>query len=83
MVFSPLNYTSAPGSTGQPHEIRIVYRGDMLQVYLDAVQIFDLMTTSLPQGLVGFEVYRLDVTVDILTLTTIPGLIVASGVGLP
>lgn len=52
-------------------------------MYLDAVQIFDLMTTSLPQGLVGFEVYRLDVTVDILTLTTIPGLIVASGVGLP
>lgn len=55
-------------STGQPHTVRVVYQGTSLWVYLDSLLVVNLQTKDYPAGLVGFGAYRVDMTVDSLSL---------------
>ena len=48
----------------QPHDVRAIYQGGSLIVYLDSVQLLNWPAPDVPAGQVGFEVYRTDMIVD-------------------
>jgi hypothetical protein len=68
-----LNQTSLPVITlNTPHEARAVYSDGSLKVYLDSAQLLGIQTPRIPAGQIGFNVYRMDMIANTLTLVGTP-----------
>jgi hypothetical protein len=59
-------------SLGRPHEARASYSTGNLTVYLDSVQVLSMKTPRIQPGQIGFDVYRMDMIVNTLTLIGTP-----------
>ncbi len=75
-VESILSQVSAPDVTvGVPHDARAVYAAGGLTFSLDGVTIVNIATPIVPAGQVGFDVYRMDMIMNTVTLVGTPTLI--------
>ena len=57
-----------PVALNEPHEARAVYDEGSLIVYLDSVQLLSWSAPDVPAGQVGFDVYRVDMIVDVVSI---------------
>ncbi len=67
-AYTFLGFTGTSVSLGQPHHVIIGFTANTLLVFLDGTRVLGFHTPSLPAGQVGFEVYRVDMTVASLAL---------------